>query len=214
MIRLLELAHLKRLLEQLRVDCVLDVGANQGQFATELRRLGYRGRIVSFEPVAHEFAVMRERFARDQQWQGFQYALGRENKVMQMNVFRDLTVMSSLLAPLGKQRNVEAQAVEVRRLDALLPGILPDLQEARVFLKMDTQGFDLEVFEGARGVLAHVVGLQSELSVRPLYRDMPRYLDALSLYEAAGFELSNLATVSRTPAADLQELNCFMVKRT
>jgi FkbM family methyltransferase len=211
--RFQELAHLKQLLARLGIDCVLDVGANQGQFATELRRLGYRKRILSFEPVAREFDVLRTRFAGDAAWQGFPYALGQEDKSTQMNVFSDLTVMSSLLTPLGKQKNVHVQSVEVKRLDGLLPAVLPDLKDARIFLKMDTQGFDLEVFKGAHGVLGRVFGLQSELSVRPLYRDMPHYIEALSTYEAAGFDLSNLTVVSRTSEMDLQELNCFMVKR-
>lgn len=211
--RFQELAHLKQLLQRLRIDCVLDVGANQGQFASELRRLGYRQRILSFEPVAREFEVLRARFAGDTAWQGFQCALGQDDKSTEMNVFANLTVMSSLLTPLGKQKNVQRQAVEVKRLDGLLPGVLPDLKDARVFLKMDTQGFDLEVFKGAQGVLERVFGLQSELSVRPLYRDMPHYIEALTNYESAGFELSNLTVVSRTSEQDLQELNCFMVRR-
>jgi len=213
-VRFQELGLLKQLLERLRIDCVIDVGANRGQFATEVRRLGFRGRIVSFEPVAGEYAVLRKRFAGDTMWRGFPYALGQEDKAAEMSVFNDLTVMSSLLTPIGKQKNVQLQPVEVKRLDGLLPGVLPDLKDARIFLKMDTQGFDLEVFKGARGVLERIFGLQSELSIRPLYRDMPHYLEALSVYESAGFDLSNLTVVSRTSATDLQELNCFMVKRS
>ncbi len=211
--RFLELSHLRQLLQRLEVDCVLDVGANQGQFASELRRIGFDGQIVSFEPIEREFAVLKARFREDPKWQGFQCALGRENKTTEMNVFVNLTVMSSLLAPVGKQKGVETQGVEVRRLDGLLPGILASNPAANIFLKMDTQGYDLEVFEGARGILERVRGLQSEISVRPLYQGMPHYLEALSLYENAGFDLSDLTIVSRTSDGDLQEMNCFMHRR-
>lgn len=69
--RLLELQHLRKLLTLLKVNCVLDVGANQGQFATELRRIGYHGRLVSFEPVSSVYAILQKAFSGDTQWRGF-----------------------------------------------------------------------------------------------------------------------------------------------
>lgn len=75
---------------------------------------------------------------------------------------------------------------------------------------MDTQGYDLEVFRGASGCMEHICGVQSELSLRPLYKGMPHYLEALAAYEAAGFELFNLSVVTRLGDGALVELNCFM----
>jgi hypothetical protein len=66
------------------------------------------------------------------------------------------------------------------------------------------------VFEGAGGCLTQLVGLESELSVVPLYKGMPHYLDALKMYEGAGFVLHHLAAVSRTAEGGVCELNCFM----
>jgi hypothetical protein len=71
-------------------------------------------------------------------------------------------------------------------------------------------GYDLEVFAGAQGCLESIAALQSELSVVPLYKGMPRYLDALATYEQAGFQLFNLSFVARTTEGSLQELNCLM----
>lgn len=58
--------------------------------------------------------------------------------------------------------------------------------------------------------IQHISGLQSEISVRPLYHGMPHYLEALAVYEDAGFELFDLTVVTRTSEGGLQELNCFM----
>jgi len=208
--RYLELSHLKRLLEALNINCMFDVGANRGQFATELRKIGYRGHIISFEPVEREFLALRNAFRNDRKWRGYQCALGSENKIAEINVFRDLTVLSSMLAPIGKQKNVEVEQVEVKRLDGLFTKALAGIPEPRVFLKMDTQGFDLEVFRGAGMHANEVLGLQSEISVKPIYEGMPHYLDVLSVYEQAGFTLFDLTVVARTEGGDLQELNCFM----
>ena len=48
---LFEEQHLKRFFAHFDIDCVFDVGANVGQYATALRdRVGFRGQIISFEP--------------------------------------------------------------------------------------------------------------------------------------------------------------------
>ncbi|HEY5477370.1 MAG TPA: FkbM family methyltransferase [Tepidiformaceae bacterium] len=207
--RFVELAHLKDLLEALCVNCVLDVGANCGQFARDLRGIGYVGRIISFEPVQREFAALTTTFAGDPLWSGHQVALGAEEKMTEIGVC-DMTVMSSMLDSLDPDSQVKMQEVRLRRLDEMLPTLISSIDSPRVFLKMDTQGFDLEVFKGAQGCMSDIVGLQSELSVIPLYDKMPHYLEALATYEDSGFELYNLSVVNRVPTGDILELNCFM----
>jgi len=209
--RFVEMCHLRRLLSILDINCVLDVGANRGQFAEELRSIGYAGRIVSFEPLPQEFAHLSGRFAHDDNWKGFQLALGSEDRTMNINVQR-LSVLSSLLDPIEEGASVASHEVSVRRLDALFPSLVVGI-EPRVFLKMDTQGYDVEVFNGASGCLGSVHGLQSELSVRPIYLGMPHYVQALEIYERAGFDLYNLSVVSRGGDGGLVEMNCFMSRR-
>src|SRR5271157_5196955 len=60
--------HLARLLEIYRADCVLDVGANRGQFASMLRGAGYRGPLVSFEPVPEAYVELARLAAKDPLW--------------------------------------------------------------------------------------------------------------------------------------------------
>ncbi|MBN8452474.1 FkbM family methyltransferase [Accumulibacter sp.] len=207
--RVSELMFLRRLLDQLQIDCVLDVGANQGQFASELRGIGYSGLIVSFEPVQEEFRILKERFRADPGWRGFSLALGSSTESKEIVISR-LGVMSSLLEPINRRDVVRREMIEVRRLDSVLESELSDVQSSRIFLKMDTQGYDLEVFSGATGALDRVLGLQSELSVRPLYEGMPHYIQSLETYQSAGFDLYNLSVVNRIETGGLLELNCFM----
>ena len=105
---------------------------------------------------------------------------------------------------------MRSESVVVKRLDDVLPPLAEKFGISRVFLKMDTQGYDLEVFKGAFGCLGMIQGIQSELSVKPLYKNMPHYLEALSAYESAGFDLYNLSVVNRFAGGGLLELNCFM----
>jgi FkbM family methyltransferase len=207
--RTIELIFLRDLLAQLKIDCVLDVGANRGQFAYELRKTGYTGLIISFEPISTVFRALQERFANDSSWIGHQIALGSSDERKTITVPGN-TLLSSFLEPIFAFENRMTETVEIRRLDGLLPTILPDADSMRIFLKMDTQGYDLEVFRGASGCLDKIQGIQSELSVQPLYKDMPHYLEVLEEYETAGFHLFNLSVVNRIDTGGLLELNCLM----
>jgi len=211
--RTLEFFHLRRLLRALDINCVLDVGANRGQFALELRGIGYRGAIVSFEPLESEFRELERSFGGDRHWRGYCMALGERSGRATINVIPGLSVMNSLLQVAGKWPKVELREIEIRRLDEVCDEALAGIAAPRVLLKMDTQGYDLQVFAGAGRCLQHALALQSELSVLPLYKDMPHYLQALATYEGAGFELYNLAVVSRARDDRLQELNCLMKRR-
>lgn len=204
-----ELYFLRKIIDELMIDCVLDVGANQGQFAVALRGIGFKGQIVSFEPIQREFIALQDRFRRDSNWRGQQIALGSQDGVGELAI-PNLTVLSSFLSPSQVGGVLGKEKVSVRRLDGLWNSELADIQGRRIFLKMDTQGFDLEVFRGASGCIDKILGLASELSVRPIYKGMPHYLEALQAYEAVGFSLYNLAVESRIGNGGLQEMNCFM----
>lgn len=195
--------HLVGVLERLGVNCVLDVGANSGQFGTRIREAGYAGRIVSFEPLGHIAEQMRPLAEADHDWRVVQCALGDEEGEAEMNVVADKGRTSSLLPAseygLNRSRRlagVRTETVPVRRLDRLLDDAVAGIDDPRVFLKMDTQGFDLRVFRGAGDRIKEVLGLQSEVACLTLYDGMPRYLEAIAAYEQAGFEVTGMFPVT------------------
>ena len=200
------------------VNCVLDVGANRGQYARRLRRAGYTGRIVSFEPVPEEFARLRAAADGDPSWLVRQVALGAEDGTLEMYV-----TPGTLSSPLpatdfgGRRfpslRETERHEVPVRRLDDLLDEVLDGLPAPRPFLKMDTQGYDVEVFRGLGKRARECVGLQSEVALMRLYEGMPRMAEALAVYEEAGFEVSGMYPVNREEnSGRVLEFDCLMVR--
>ncbi len=196
-----------------KINCVLDVGANSGQFATNLRRIGYRGHIVSFEPVPAAFAMAAARFKRDPCWRGHNVALGKEKGQLPFHIALDSTAMSSLHTPIDRGWNIRTIDVFVNTLDNLMNDILEFASESpRMFLKMDTQGYDLQVVQGAAQSIGSILGLQSELSVIPTYQGMPSYLEALTCYEHLGFQLVGISPAMTDPQGRIGELNCVMVR--
>lgn len=213
-------SHLPKVLESLGINCVVDAGANRGQYAKMLRALGYAGRIVSFEPVPSVHEALVRAAEGDPNWFTHPLALGSADEERRIHVAQRSDLASLLPASEygreasgGKVGAVEQLTIPVRRLDGLWSSIAADLADPRVFLKMDTQGYDLEVFAGARGCLDAILGLQSELSALHLYEGMPDYVTSLAEYRRWGFEATGFFEVFRDKAsAVLGEFDCVMIR--
>jgi FkbM family methyltransferase len=206
--------HLAALLRLLEVDCVLDVGANRGQYARLLRRIGYRGRIVSFEPVPESFAVLRRLAGNDRKWTTVPFALGAEDALLPIHVTA-VTEFSSLRTPTDYARRTFPGSAVTRTVDVPVHRLDDVWAEhvgtaRRVHLKLDTQGYDQQVLEGAREVLDRVASVQTELAVKAVYEGVPRYAEAIPRLEACGFELTGVFPVLRDGQLRIVELDCVM----
>jgi FkbM family methyltransferase len=189
-------ARRARLLASTEVDLVLDVGANVGQYASRLRPAGYKGRIVSFEPLSDAFAELSAAAAADPTWECRRLALGATDGETEINISGN-SYSSSLLdmedrhvesAPESKY--VGTEKIETARLDSLWDELVRDGE--RPFLKLDVQGFELEALRGAEDSLPKILGVQAELSLVPLYRDGPVFRDVIDYLEERGFRLAGL----------------------
>lgn len=185
----------KRLLAAAGIDLVLDVGANEGQYAGELRRIGFAGDIVSFEPIAEVCARLRANRAGDARWQLRDIALGSSDGSATIQVGAQ-SATSSLLAPseylVGQAagaRSVRSETIRVARLDTIFE---PAWEKRSIWLKLDTQGFEQEVLRGAVASLPKVRLIQLELSLRPLYVGEPAFLEVAGGLAAQGFDLVGL----------------------
>jgi FkbM family methyltransferase len=207
----LERIYLRDALKLFSINLVIDVGANDGGFVRLLRGIGYRGRIVSFEPNREAFSSLSEQFKADRAWEGRNIALGSRNDTLTFHVVTD-SQMSSFLTPI---RPIVANSYEVpiRRLDDVFDELVRSTETPRIFLKIDTQGFDLEVIRGAGKRIDDILILQSEISIKPLYHGMPHYLDALTYYESLGFKLMDFLHGCRDRKfADMIEYDCLMAR--
>ena len=176
------------------IQVVLDVGANVGQFATELRQAGYRGRIISFEPVKEVYANLEKAASGDPLWSTRNYALGAKPGAARINV-SDYSVFSSILPLTQTGRSFDAtsqvvrtETIEVRPLD----DIFEEFAGQRVFLKVDTQGFESQVLEGARSALPSILGVQLELPIEHLYEGEWTVVDAISFMREHEFVVAQI----------------------
>jgi FkbM family methyltransferase len=179
------------------IALVLDVGASYGQYAAQLLQSGYRGRIVSFEPLAEPYAVLESRASRQpERWSCAQLAIGERSSRSTMVVAAN-SVSSSMLpmtpdhltaapssAPAGEQ------SVTVARLDELAPEILAPGE--RAFLKLDVQGCELAALRGAQGIIDRVEVAEVELSLVELYEGQPLLEEVYGFLGQSGFRCVGL----------------------
>jgi FkbM family methyltransferase len=186
-------AQLVAVLKRFAISCVLDVGANVGQYALMLRQQGYRGRIVSFEPLADAHVTLTRRAARDARWQvAPRIAIGDRDGEVELEVSAE-SDMSSILPQSELLRQVSPSSAVLRRervpMARLDRAAQPYLTPAdRIFLKSDTQGFEPQVLAGAGALLARLCGLQLEMSLVRCYEGEIGFRAMLDRLAAAGFE--------------------------
>jgi len=187
----------KTLIRSLGVTVALDVGANIGQFAVQLRdNFEFRGRIVSFEPLTAAFDELSARAASDPDWEVHHCALGAEHGHGEINVAEN-SQSSSILGMLPAHTEAEPASsfigrehITIRPLDAVFDDVVaPD---DVVYLKVDTQGFERQVLAGAAASLPRVTLVQLELSLTPLYAGETLLPEMLSLMQEEGYDLVGL----------------------
>lgn len=215
--QLFELDILERFLADFEIDCIFDVGANRGQYIERVRRCGYRGPVVSFEPIptlANRLRIMSE---RDPNLHIEQIALDDRVRSLTFNVMVE-NQCSSIFEPDHSETKLlisgnsikESIDLVTARLETFFDSYKEKLGFSRPFLKMDTQGNDIAVAKGGGQRLAEFAGLQSELSFVSIYRNQLGYREALDFYTAQGFEVTALVPNNAGFFPRLLELDCIM----
>jgi FkbM family methyltransferase len=187
-------ARLLKLLDYHGIDSVIDVGANNGGYGQLLREGGYKGSILSFEPLAEAHAQLSAAAAKSRNWHvAPRMALGAEQGEVEINVAGNST--SSSVLPMEEShasaepssRYVGVQRVPLRRLDSVEHEVIR--QGKSILLKIDTQGYEMPVLLGAGTLLDRACGLQLELSLAPLYDGQILYRELIDWLGEKGFEL-------------------------
>ncbi len=188
------IARRRRFLENYHIDTVLDVGANTGQFASELRRdLGYNNRIISFEPLSSAFKLLQAHAAGDAAWQVCNHALGDTDESREINIAGNsessslLQMLPSHLQSAPQSQYVGKEVISIKTLDKIFPSLCASARH--VYLKLDTQGFEKNVLIGAMQSLKRIDTVQMELSLVPLYSSQVLFHDMHAFMLELGYTL-------------------------
>jgi FkbM family methyltransferase len=177
-----------------KFDTVLDVGAYDGTYAKFLRKLGFDGRIISFEPLSEVYPKIVKRSKKDMNWiVAPRMALGAEDGVKSINIAANyvsssiLDMENSHMVGAPDSIFIGSEMIRVFKLDNVAGNYIEP--QNIVFLKLDVQGYELEVLEGAHKTLPFIKGLQIEISIDPLYKNQLLFKEMLNYVEQLGYEL-------------------------
>ncbi len=192
-------AGLKRqmmLIKHHKIDNVFDIGANMGQYAKQLRQLRYYGKITSFEPLSSAFEVLKVAVKNNSNWEAVNIALGSFDGDGEINIAKDLYCSSILGLDQDNKLLVNytgKEKITIRKLDSIIDDYYCDGDS--LFVKIDAQGYEKNILDGAENSLTHINGLQLEMSLTRFYEKEMLFEDMLSLLKEKGFKIFSMENV-------------------
>ena len=186
------------------VNLIFDVGANAGQFGVLLREIGFDGKIISFEPLSDAREILLNISKNDPLWQiALQTAIGEENGEIEIQIAGNsqsssvLDMLDTHVRAAPDSKYIGKEKVALRTLDSIAPDYMDS--NSISFIKIDTQGYETQVMNGAKKLMSHIVGLQVEISLVPLYKGQCLFDEMLKKLKNYGFELWSISTVFSDP---------------
>ncbi len=212
-----EEAMLHHLLDTYQINNVLDIGANIGQFASGLRKKNYKGNIISCEPLKEAFDELQKVAISDNKWSVYNTAVGREESESAINISQN-SYSSSLLSIHENHTNTAKESIVIDTQKVLIQPLnnlyIPSKKD-RTLLKIDTQGFEMEVLAGAKSIIKDINLILVELSMIPLYKNGPIYTEVIAELDTLGFELFQLYPEFTSPTSyRLLQANGFFIRKS
>lgn len=194
------------------IDLAVDVGANDGRWVIGLRRGGYKGRVVSFEPDDRSYRLLRAAADNDPAWTHHQFALGSQAGQLDLNLAQSglwnsfLPISATTVDDEVAARYIGVQKVAVRRLDDVLP------DKERLMVKLDVQGYEREVLDGAPETLDSALVMEVELTPTALYHGQELMLELMARLDQNGLSLALVENVAARPDGAAMAFNGVFVR--
>lgn len=192
----LDLRRRERLLKHHKINKILDVGANSGQYAMQTFGLGFKDEIISFEPVKSTYNNLEKKAKPYKNWKTHNFGLGNKEEELEINISGNtyssslLDIMPEHIKSAPESKIVGKEIVIIKTLDSVFNDFV-DTKDI-VLLKIDVQGFEKNVLEGSSKSLKNIHGIQIEMSIEELYQGEMLCSDMIKLLESFGYSLFSL----------------------
>lgn len=185
-----------KLINNFQINKIFDIGANVGDYALEMRKLGFNGQIISFEPLSTAFEKLKKKASKDKNWEAINIALGDIECETEINVAGNsyssslVEMMQSHLNSAPQSAYIGKEKIKVNKLDLIFENYYN--RDDNIFVKIDTQGYEMNVLKGGEKSLSFIRGIQIELSLVQLYTGSLLYMDMIEYIEKMGFHLFSI----------------------
>jgi FkbM family methyltransferase len=190
------LARRKKIYDYYKIEVILDIGANSGQYARQTRALGYSGKIISFEPLSKAFQLLKTSAKKDTKWDVYNFAIGDSDKENRINISENsyssslLEMLPSHLKSSPESKYIGHEEIVVKRIDSIFSDICKSVNG--IYMKIDTQGFEKNVINGAEASLGQIDTIQMEMSLVSLYKGELLFPEMCLLMESKGYTLISI----------------------
>ncbi|MDA9605011.1 FkbM family methyltransferase [Candidatus Pelagibacter sp.] len=200
------------------IDLVLDIGANEGQFAKDLRKNNYANEIISFEPVETVYKKLMKNSLADKKWNIYERCcLGEFDGITEINV-SNYSLSSSILDfsmlhtdAKSSATMIEKEKVKITKLDTVAETI--SFKDKKILLKIDTQGYESQILEGGDKFLKNVNIVFCELSIYEVYKGQLLFGDIIKRLEKYNFKLASIENgFSNKKTKQLLQVDAIFVK--
>lgn len=178
-------------LKNIECKTIVDIGANKGQFALAARKYFPNAKIYSFEPLLHPAEIFEKVFESDSNVKLFRYAVSDTSGETEIHLSRRED--SSSLLPIAEKQNemfpgtfeIGVEKITAKKLSEVLApqDIIPP-----ALMKIDVQGFELNVLKGSEELLQGFKYIYSECSYIELYKGQALYSEINAFLESRGFK--------------------------
>lgn len=185
------------------INKILDVGANTGQFVNEIRSRGFNGEIVSFEPLSSAFKILEAKSRPDKRWSVHNMAIGDTDGEIEINISENsqsssiLEMLPAHVASAPESKYIGSERATIHKLDTIFSTYYNDGDN--IMLKVDTQGYEKNVIDGAMNSLSKIKSVKLEMSLIPLYKEEVLFVDMLAYMDRIGFRLYSLENTYADP---------------
>jgi len=191
-----EASLLKFLIKTYNISTLLDVGASKGMYGKKLFRMGYKGKVYSFEPISHSYSKLEALAKKYPNWRALHMGLGNKEETVSINISLNSDSSSILDMHDTHVQNADiaafhrTESIHIRTLDQVVTA--ENIDTKSLYLKLDVQGYEKLLLLGAKDTLPKVKVIQTELSLTTLYHGGCLIEEMIALLREEGFELYSL----------------------
>jgi len=185
--------YIVKTLKNFKIDLLIDVGSNEGQFAKKIIEFGYTNQIISFEPIKSIHKKLYENSKKYKNWTSKRLGFGKINSLKSINISQN-SVSSSILQIKKIHTEIEPHSkfvgkekIRIIKLDNFLNK--KKFSKKKIFLKIDTQGYEKNIILGSKKVLKQISCIMLELSLTPLYKNEASFFEMVNLLKKFGFKI-------------------------
>jgi FkbM family methyltransferase len=169
---------------------IIDVGANEGQFASLARTAFPLAKIIAFEPIPACFTILMQHFKDDKSFEAFNVALGNKNQEKQFHL-TDYSATSSFL-PLSAQHKKEFLETGNEQIISVSERTFEEVYGLEkiadpCLLKIDVQGYEMEVLRNNESLVMKAHTILVETSYTNIYEGQPLFADVFLFLHERGF---------------------------